>query len=217
MWRIVSDSSCDLHSLPGNYPDIDFVTIPFNITIGSNEYIDNEDIDLVKMMEDNESSPEIAQTACASPEAWSNEFLKGDKILAFTISSALSGSFSSACTGQTMAEEANPDIKVKVVDSKGTGPELAKLIMKACELISSDMDFADERGGNPDLIRVYEGRDGKFTHYLDEGDGYGFENGEYSLVDLTYSEKNHSVSVSKKGNYPMTDDLTIEYIKRPSE
>ena len=83
--------------------------------------------------------------------------------------------------------------------------------------LSSDMDFADERGGNPDLIRVYEGRDGKFTLYLDEGDGYGFENGEYSLADLTYSEKNHSVSVSKKGNYPMTDDLTIEYIKRPSE
>ena len=143
MWRIVSDSSCDLHSLPGDYPDIDFVTIPFNITIGPNEYTDDENINLTAMMEDNEQSPEIAQTACASPEAWSNEFLKGDKVLAFTISSALSGSYSSACTGRTMAEESNPDIKVGVIDSKGTGPELAKLIMKACELISSDMDFDD--------------------------------------------------------------------------
>ena len=42
MWHIVSDTSCDLHSLEGGEGIFDFATIPFTIRIGDKEYIDDE-------------------------------------------------------------------------------------------------------------------------------------------------------------------------------
>ncbi len=38
-------------------------------------------------------------------------------------------------------------------------------------------------------ICVYTGADGRFVYYNDAGDGYAYEQGEYELYELTYSEK----------------------------
>ncbi len=80
--------------------------------------------------------------------------------------------------------------------------------------MSSGLSYADEGGGLPDVIRVYEGMDGEFTLYLDEGDGYSFEDGEYCDVRLSYSERKHKLSVSKTGSYPVDLTDNIEYIKK---
>ena len=42
MWHIVSDTSCDLHSLEGGEGVFDFATIPFTIRIGNKEYVDGQ-------------------------------------------------------------------------------------------------------------------------------------------------------------------------------
>ena len=76
--------------------------------------------------------------------------------------------------------------------------------------MSSDISYADEKGGLPDVIRVYEGCDGEFTLYVDDGDGYSFENGQYCDVTLTYSEADHKLSVSKEGSYPVPDEFTVQ-------
>ncbi len=80
--------------------------------------------------------------------------------------------------------------------------------------MSSGLSYADEGGGLPDVIRVYEGCDGEFTLYLDEGDGYAFEDGVYCDVRLSYSERKHKLSVSKTGSYPVDLTDNIEYIKK---
>ncbi|MCR4685643.1 MAG: DUF5110 domain-containing protein [Lachnospiraceae bacterium] len=80
--------------------------------------------------------------------------------------------------------------------------------------MSSGLSYADEGGGLPDVIRVYEGCDGEFTLYLDEGDGYAFEDGVYCDVRLSYSEHEHKLSVSKSGSYPVDLTYNIEYIKK---
>lgn len=79
---------------------------------------------------------------------------------------------------------------------------------------SEDISYADERGGNADVIRVYEGRDGCFTLYVDEGDGYGYENGKCGSVELRYSEKDHALSVTKTGSLTENTEFVIEYIKK---
>ena len=56
-------------------------------------------------------------------------------MIAFTISSALSGSYNSACTGRDMVLEEEPDKQIAVIDSKATGPEEAMLIWRARDLI----------------------------------------------------------------------------------
>ena len=80
--------------------------------------------------------------------------------------------------------------------------------------LSDNISYADEKGGTPCVIRVYEGRDGHFKMYLDEGDGYSFEEGNYAFADICYSEGDHSVSVSKTGKFPVNDSLITEFVSK---
>ena len=134
-WHLVSDSACDLYTLEGTEDRMDFATIPFSIRIGGKEYIDDENMPIAEMLEANESHAEMAQTACPSPEAWREKFSAPGPVIAFTISSALSGSYNSACTGRDMLLEEEPDKQIAIIDSKATGPEQAMLIRRARDLI----------------------------------------------------------------------------------
>ena len=135
MWHLVADTACDLYTLDGGEGKLDFTTIPFSIRIGGKEYIDDERMPIDEMLEANETHAEIAQTACPSPEEWRQKFSAPGPVIAFTISSALSGSYNSACTGREMVLEEEPDKQIAVIDSKATGPEEAMLIWRARDLI----------------------------------------------------------------------------------
>ncbi len=143
MWHIVSDTSCDLHSLEGSGEAFDFSTIPFSIRIGDTEYIDDENIPLEEMLTANENHAEMAQTSCPAPGDWREKFSAEGPVLAFTISSALSGSYNSACMAKQMLQEDNPGKQIAVIDSRATGPEVAMLIMKARELILDGKVFEE--------------------------------------------------------------------------
>ena len=143
MWHIVSDTSCDLHTLDGGEGVFDFATIPFSIRIGDREYIDDENMPVDEMLTANENHAEMAQTSCPSPEDWRAKFAPEGPVLAFTISSALSGSYNSACTAKQMLQEDDPEKKIAVIDSRATGPEVAMLILKARELILKGKAFAE--------------------------------------------------------------------------
>ena len=142
-WHLVSDTACDLHTLEGGREQMDFTTIPFTIRIGGTEYTDNENISIPEMIEANETHAEIAQTACPSPEDWREKFSAPGPVIAFTISSALSGSYNSACTGRNMVLEEEPDKQIAVIDSKATGPEEAMLIWRARDLILEGKSFEE--------------------------------------------------------------------------
>ena len=143
MWHIVGDTSCDLFTLDGGEGVFDFATIPFTIRIGGKEYIDNENMSVEEMLTANENHAELAQTACPSPEDWYEKFKVPGPVLAFTISSALSGSYNSACAARTMLQEEDPSKQIAVIDSKATGPEHAMLILKARELILAGKSFEE--------------------------------------------------------------------------
>ncbi len=143
MWHIVGDTSCDLFTLDGGEGVFDFATIPFTIRIGDKEYIDNENMSVEEMLTANENHADLAQTACPSPEDWREKFSAPGPVLAFTISSALSGSYNSACAARTMLQEEEPGKQIAVIDSKATGPEHAMLIMKARELILAGKSFEE--------------------------------------------------------------------------
>ena len=140
-WHLVSDTACDLYTLSGGEGKMDFVTIPFSIRIGGKEYIDNENMDIPEMLEMNETHAEVAQTSCPSPEDWREKFSAPGPVIAFTISSALSGSYNSACTAKAMLQDEDPGKQIAVIDSKATGPEEAMLIWRARDLILEGRDF----------------------------------------------------------------------------
>ncbi len=78
--------------------------------------------------------------------------------------------------------------------------------------LSQDISYADEKNGIPDVIRVYEGSDGKFGLYIDVGDGYSFEKNEYCLLEYVYSDGDHRLSVTKTGDLAVNEDIRVEYI-----
>jgi alpha-D-xyloside xylohydrolase len=52
-------------------------------------------------------------------------------------------------------------------------------------------------------IRVYEGADGNFTLYEDEGDNYNYEKGKYSTIDFTWNDKTRTLTIKdRKGTFP---------------
>lgn len=140
-WHIVADTSCDLFSLPVETPNTDFSTIPFTIRIGGAEYIDGADINIEAMLTANENHREAAHTACPGPQDWLDQFQPAGPVLAFTISSSLSGSYNSACAARKMILESDPEKKIAVIDTKATGPETVLIIRKACEMIKAGAAF----------------------------------------------------------------------------
>jgi len=156
MWHLVSDTACDLYALDGMEGKMDFATIPFSIRIAGKEYIDDEHMPIDEMLEANETHAEIAQTACPSPEAWREKFSAPGPVIAFTISSALSGSYGSACTARSMLLEDEPDKQVMVIDSKATGPEEAMLIWRARDLILEGKAFGEiDKELNAEAERIH--------------------------------------------------------------
>lgn len=138
-WHIVADSSCDLFSLPEPAENIDFATVPFTIRVGKTEYLDEPGLSVDEMLTANERHSEAAQTACAAPQLWVEKFSAPGPVLAFTISSNLSGSYNSACAAREMMLEDEPRKQIAVIDTKATGPETVLLIRKACQLIGQGL------------------------------------------------------------------------------
>ena len=52
----------------------------------------------------------------------------------------------------------------------------------------------------PLRLRVYPGADGRFTLYDDEGDGYGYESGDYTAVTYTWDDAEKKLGISSAGN-----------------
>jgi alpha-D-xyloside xylohydrolase len=63
--------------------------------------------------------------------------------------------------------------------------------------------YADQPSTEPIELRVYPGRDGSFVLYDDEGDGYGYEQGRYATVTLTWNDTQRRFTLGERaGKYP---------------
>ena len=151
-WFIAADSSCDLFpskyqgrglginpqaedalEYPENAPEIGFDTAAFTVHIGDADFVDDENLDVAEMLDAMEQEQEAASTACPAPGDWVEMFKRGEKVIAITISSRLSGSYESASVARQMVLEEDPQKQLYVVDSLATGPESAlciELMMK---------------------------------------------------------------------------------------
>lgn len=141
--NIVVDSGCDLRSIENLPEGITFSYVPLSIIIGENEFVDDEHLDIKDMVDKLYSYKGKTSTACPSPEAWYNEFLKGDETFAVTITSGLSGSYNSAMLAKKMLAESHPEKKAYVLDSLSAGPEMTLITEKAIELALSGLSFEE--------------------------------------------------------------------------
>lgn len=136
-WSIVSDSSCDLMEKDIACEEIGFKTVPFSLRIGEKEYIDDEALDVLDMVNAMEACSSVSRSSCPSPEAWAHEFEKAENIVAITISANLSGSFNSAIAAKNMVLDVSTKKQIGILNSKSTGPEIALCIKHIAEWIKS--------------------------------------------------------------------------------
>ena len=63
-------------------------------------------------------------------------------------------------------------------------------------------------------IRIYEGADGQFTLYEDEGDNYNYEKGKYATTELVWNDKTRTLTIKdRKGSYQgMSAHLTFNIV-----
>jgi alpha-D-xyloside xylohydrolase len=64
------------------------------------------------------------------------------------------------------------------------------------------MEWSDQKPAELINLYVYAGADGKFQLYEDEGTNYNYEKGKYATIDITYNDKQHSVTIGdRKGQF----------------
>lgn len=79
--------------------------------------------------------------------------------------------------------------------------------------MGSCIQYAGEESGPIDL-RVYRGRDGAFTLYEDQGNGYGYEHRLRATIPIHWDEATQTLTIGRrKGQYPgMPEKMTFQIV-----
>lgn len=170
MIRVVVDSAadCALHS--GLVHDL----IPLTVSIDGQDYLDQVTLTSDRFYELLTEAKEFPKTSQPSPEAFYKVFLEakqaGDPVLCFTVSSALSGTYQSACIAKEMVEYED----IYVVDSCMASHLIGILVEYAHKLIGEGMkikQIADACERLKKRVRVFAGLD--TLEYLQKGGRLG--------------------------------------------
>ena len=138
-FKIIVDSSSNLlNSYYQDKKDVAFKVVPLTIRIGQEEFIDNDELDVNRML-DVLRLNDGGQSSCPSPNDYLRELDEAEYSFIITITSKLSGSFNSACVARTMCK--NPE-HVFVIDSKGTAGSIVLITEKLFELIKENKEFS---------------------------------------------------------------------------
>lgn len=169
-FKIVSDSSSNIFSFPG----VDHVSVPLRINAGAKEYVDDENLDVGRMVAELKEYKGRSGTSCPNVGDWLQAFEGADRIFAVAITSNLSGSCAAAMEAKKLYEEEHPGAKVCVLDTLSTGPEMGLIMEKLRQWIGDKIPYEKIK----EDIRAYM----KKTHLL------------FSLESLTNLARNGRVS-----------------------
>ena len=140
-WNLVVDSSSDMLEDNVKSDKFDFEVVPLVIQVEGHDYVDNGSLDVNEMLEAMKLTKKASTTACPSPEAFYEAFIKADCTICVTISAALSGTNNCAQLARQMVLEKYPDKKIAIYNSIGTAGSLEKILMSAVKFIEAGMGF----------------------------------------------------------------------------
>ena len=137
--RIAADSSCNLLTLSG----ADFVSVPLTIRTETEEFRDDAALDVDAMVSALRSTKGRSYSACPNVADWERAFGEHGDVIAFPITSTLSGSYNAACAAKRSCEERDPSRRIYVMDTLSAGPEIALFIEKTRSELRSGASFDD--------------------------------------------------------------------------
>ena len=136
-FQILVDSASDLKSDYLQDEEIGFSVVPLTINVGEEEYIDNDNLDIVKMLKSMHESKK-SSSACPAPQSFLQKFEKAEYTFIVTITSKLSGCYNSAIVAKQSYEKAD---NVFVIDSKAVSGVEILLVNKLVKLIKQGLSF----------------------------------------------------------------------------
>lgn len=141
MYKIISDSSCDLTK--DEIKNLNVSYVPFKITIDGKEYVDDDNFNIDEFLQNMEASSNPIKTSCPAPYEFMEEIEKNkDKdIYLVTITSKLSGSYNAAQVALEDAKEKYPDLKITLIDSKTASAGQTCVVLKLIDLLKENDDF----------------------------------------------------------------------------
>ena len=137
-YTLVADSSCDLTESLRKEWDVQLV--PLTLTLAEKSYTDDENLDLPAFMEAMHACTGRVGSAAPAPALYADAFGQGDAF-AITLSSSLSGSYSSAMVGKSLAEEAGA--RVHVFDSRSAAAGEVLILVKLRKLIREGLEKSE--------------------------------------------------------------------------
>lgn len=138
---IVADSSCEVDENIQKEADVNIV--PFKLYIDGEEYIDDNELNVLNFISKMVKSAELPRSACPSPNDFIEKFEKAKEVFVVTISAALSGTFNSAELAKNLYKEDNPDAKVHVFDSKSASIGETLIALKIKESLEAGLKFEE--------------------------------------------------------------------------
>ena len=140
MYKIISDTSCDLRK--DEVKDLGMEFVPFKMSIDGKDFTDDEDLNIKEFLEAMEKTEHPINTACPSPYDYLKiiEENKDKDIYILTISSKLSGSYNSAKVAEAEAREKFEGINIHVIDSKAASAGTTRIALKLLDLVR-EKDF----------------------------------------------------------------------------
>lgn len=137
--KIVADSSADLFATPAG----DFASAPLKIVTAEKEYVDDEHLDVARMVEELAHYKGKSSSSCPNPEDWLRCFGDAEEVYCVTITATLSGSYNAACVAKQMYEEQHPERKVFVINTLTAGPEMKLIVEKIRERLDAGKSFEE--------------------------------------------------------------------------
>ena len=137
--KLIIDSSSNMKSDPAHNVEV----VPLTISFGGKDYIDDQNLNIREFLNDMNQNQVAGKTTCPSIQAWLNALEGTEKAIIITMTSGMSGTFSSALQAKTMYEEKHPTSQIIVVDSRSAGPELTIVLHGIEKMIQGDIRFVD--------------------------------------------------------------------------
>lgn len=135
--RIVADSSCDLNEELKER--LKLTHVPLTITLGDVHYRDDENLDVSKMLDDIEKSPEGPKSTCPSPQDFIEAFKEKGSVFVVTMTAALSGTYNSARLAKDLFIQEHSDKFIHIFNSKGSSVRETLIAIKIKELIDEKL------------------------------------------------------------------------------
>ena len=137
--RIVCDSSSDITALE----KVEFAYSPMKIITSDIEFVDDAKLDVCGMRKFFAVYKGKSKTSCPNVADWLEAFGDADDVICLTITSALSGSYNSACMAKREYESEHEGRRVFVLDTLSAGPEIALAIRKLEEYVAEGLEFEE--------------------------------------------------------------------------